>query len=102
MKLDLQKRDIDPDTGIESQNSLLFQDSYLDDPENYAYFKVSKEARKNKVDLQNVSPELLKTSMRDDKIYAAKLGMRVNRVFVPHTIYHCLSSHISTKYSSNM
>jgi hypothetical protein len=51
MKLDLEKSKVDKETGKEVNHPQLFEDSYLDNPPNYYYFKLARENRMNEVDL---------------------------------------------------
>ena len=52
LKLD-KKPEIDQDTGGSIQKPMIFSDSFMDDPQNYGYLKLSREQRKNIVNVSN-------------------------------------------------
>lgn len=39
--------------------------------------------------------------MKQDQIYSAKLGLKLNKNFIPDSMSRCLSAHLSSKFQSN-
>ena len=47
--LDTRPQEIDEQTNLPVKAPIIFSDSFMDDPQNYLYAKVSRETRKNSV-----------------------------------------------------
>ena len=101
LKLD-KKPEIDPDTGGSIQKPMIFSDSFMDDPQNYGYLKLSREQRKNIVNVSNFEKtQMLSSSLYRDTLYSSKIGFRVNKHWIPDSISHCVSSHVSSQFKTN-
>ena len=51
VKMQLEPDKVDDETGLMAAKAKMFTDSFLDDPQSYAYLKMSRETRQNHYDL---------------------------------------------------
>lgn len=96
------KLEFNRETGEVLVKPNIFCDSFMDDPQNFAYLKLTREERKN---ISNVSQfntsKMLLNGLRSDTIFSTKLGLRVNHHWVPDSISHCVSAHITSQFKTN-
>lgn len=78
----------------------LFDNSFVDDPMNMTYFKISSKNRYNKIDTDHSSKLLMERSLNRDRLNSAKLGYIHTKVN-EEGIYDNLLIKASTEISSN-
>ena len=78
----------------------IFNDSYIDDPQTYAYVKISDESRVNTL-AQGCSAKLIEHGMRSYHQNAIKFGLKFNQNYIPDSISHCVNSHVSSQINTH-
>ena len=53
----------------------LFDNSFVDDPEKFAYVKFSSKYRSNKIDTDHSSKLLMERSLNRDHLHSVKVGL---------------------------
>lgn len=87
-----------------SDKSSIFNHSFLDNPQSYAYLKLSREAQRTGLDLGEVArsglgAELLPQTLNSQPVWAWKLGIKFNKQLTEEAtsgISNCISSHVSS------
>jgi hypothetical protein len=79
----------------------LFKNSFIDDPDSFMFFKISSKRRRNKVDTDHCSKQLMERSINHDKIYTAQLGFRISKPFNHDFLTHNLILRGSSELASN-
>jgi hypothetical protein len=77
----------------------IFCDSAMDNPQSFAYLKLSKENRRSISATHDTT--LLKKALSSSSIMSLKLGLHLNHNFIPDSMSRYLSSHVSLAHTSS-
>ncbi len=80
---------------------IIFDKSFINDPDNFAFLKLSMKQRTNKVDTNHSSRLLMENAIGNDQLYSARLGVKYNKALDYEYLCNTISMKASGEIVSN-